>query len=193
MLKGNIADTISKSGAILSSFFASISCFGPLLAASLGIAGLGGLASLAIYRPYFLGLAGLALLYSLFTTFWEKYRPASLQAKKLSFGKEEILLSTTILLVFVAIYMPYIKGVCPGPSGPIFEGKGLVIQVDQGEGEITLDHEEIKGLLPAMSMEYAVQPPNLLRGLRPGDRVRFKLSNQGLEFVVVEISKEKNP
>ncbi len=164
-----------------------------MLAVSLGIAGLGGLASLAIYRPYFLGLAGVGLLYSLFTTFKEKYPLGSLQAKNFSIGKEEITLSATILLVFALIYMPYVKGVCPGASGSIYEGKGLIIQIDQSEGEITLNHDEIEGLLPAMGMEYAVQPPNLLRGLRPGDRVRFKLSDRGLEFVVVEISKEKIP
>ncbi len=86
-----MADYITKSGALLSSFFASISCLGPLLATGLDISGLGGLAVLAIYRPYFIGLAGLALLYSLFTTYWEKYRPGSLQEKNLSFGKNMLL------------------------------------------------------------------------------------------------------
>lgn len=183
-----MADYITKSGALLSSFFASISCLGPLLATGLDISGLGSLAVLAIYRPYFIGLAGLALLYSLFTTYWEKYRPGSLREKKFSFGKEEILLSATTLLVVAFIYMPYVKQACPIPN---YTGQGLVIQVNQGEGEITLDHEGIKGLTPAMSMEYSVQPRNLLRGIRTGDRVRFKLSIQGIEFVVVEISKEK--
>lgn len=184
-----MADYITKFGALLSSFLASISCLGPMLAAGLDISGLGGLAVLAIYRPFFIGLAGLALLYSLFTTYWEKYRPGSLREKNFSFEKEEFLLSATTLLVVAFIYIPYLKQACPIPN---YNGQALVIQVDQAKGEITLDHEGIKGLVPAMSMEYSVQPRNLLSGIRTGDRVRFKLSIQGIEFVVVEISKEKD-
>ncbi|MFQ5903342.1 MAG: copper-binding protein [Candidatus Binatia bacterium] len=188
-----MTEWISKAGALFSSIFASISCFAPLLAASSGNAALGALAGLAIYRPYFIGLAGLALIYSFFTTFLEKFRRGTLHPKNYSFGKEEIILSATTLLVFLAIFFPYIKGVCPAQSGLSYEGKGLIIQVDRAEGKITLDHKEIKGLVPAMSMEYAVDSPGLLRGFKSGDLVRFKLSSRGIEFVVVEIAKKKNP
>lgn len=188
-----MTEWISKAGALFSSIFASISCFAPLLAASSGNAALGALAGLAIYRPYFIGLAGLALVYSFFTAFWKKYRRGTLHPKNYSFGKEEIILSAVTLLVFLAIFSPYIKGVCPGQSGLTYEGEGLIIEVDQGAGKITLDHEKIEGLVPAMSMEYAVDSAGLLRELKSGDRVRFKLSSRGIEFVVVEIAREKNP
>ena len=186
-----MSEWISKAGALFSSIFASICCFGPLLAVSSGIAALGALASLAIYRPYFIGLAGLALVYSFFTTFWQKYRAGTLHPKNYDFGKDEIVLLTTTVLVFLAIFLPYLRGVTPGESGTTYEGKGLVIQVDEDDKKITLKHEEIQGLMPAMTMEYNVESSGLLQGLKPGGRVRFKLSSQGLEFVVVDISMEK--
>ncbi|TAJ81182.1 copper-binding protein [bacterium] len=164
-----------------------------MLAASSGFAALGALASLAIYRPYFIGLAGLALVYSFLTAFWKKYRSGTLHPKNYEFGKEEIVLLATTLLVFLAIWLPYLRGVAPGDSGRGYEGRGSILQVDQSEGKITLNHEEIKGLMSAMSMEYDVESSGLLEGLKSGDRIRFKLSPRGFDFVVVEISKEKKP
>lgn len=188
-----MSEWISKLGALFSSIFASICCFGPLLAVSSGIAALGALASLAIYRPYFIGLAGLALVYSFFTTFLKKYRTGTLHPKNYEFGKEEIVLSVTTLLVFLAIFLPYLRGVTPGESGLTYEGKGLIIQVDESGRKVTLKHEEIRGLIPAMIMEYDVEAPGLLRGLKSGERVRFRLSPQGIEFVVVDVWREKSP
>ena len=160
---------------------------------SSGIAALGALASLAIYRPYFIGLTGLALVYSFLTTFWKKYRSGTLHPKNYEFGKEEIVLLTTTLLVFLAIFLPYMRGVAPGDSGRTYEGKGSIIQLDPSEKRITLKHEQIQELMPAMTMDYDVESPELLRGLKAGDRVRFRLSPQGIDFVVVEILKDKKP
>lgn len=188
-----MAEWICKAGAIFSSIFASICCIAPLVAASSGIAALGALASLAIYRPYFIGLAGLALIYSFLTTFWEKYRTGTLHPKNYEFGKEEVVLAATTLLVFLVIFLPYLRGVTPGDSGRTYEGRGAIIQVDQSESRVTLEHEQIQELMVAMTMDYDVQPAELLRGLKSGDRVRFRLSSRGIDFAVVEIWREKKP
>lgn len=55
-------------GAVL----ASACCIGPSLAATLGIAGFAALSSLAVYRPYFMGLALVSLGYAYFLTFRKK-------------------------------------------------------------------------------------------------------------------------
>ncbi len=184
---------IDKAGAIFAAIFASLAYIAPLLAASTGITGFAALASLAIYRPYFIGLAGLALVYSFLTTFLEKYRAGTLHPKNYEFGKEEIALAITTLLVFLTIFLPYLKGVTPAESGRTYEGRGSVIYLDENEKTITLKHGEIEKLLPAMTMDYDVESPELLRGLKAGDVVRFRLSPRGFDFVVVEISKEKKP
>ena len=188
-----MAEWIDKFGAIFASLFASVCCIAPLLAAGSGVAALGALASLAIYRPYFIGLAGLALGYSFLTTFWEKYRAGTLRPGNYEFGKEEVVLAATTLLVFLAIFLPYLRGVTPADSGRTYEGRGLVIQVDQSEKTITLEHGEIEALLPAMTMDYDVESAESLPGLKTGDVVHFRLSPRGFDFVVVEISKEKKP
>lgn len=188
-----MSEWIDKIGAIFSAIFASICCIGPLLAAGSGVAALAGLASLVIYRPYFIGLAGLALVYSFLTAFWKKYKTGTLHPKNYEFGKEEIVLLATTLLVFLAIFLPYLRGVTPGDSGRTYEGKGAVLEVDQNEKRITLNHEEITGLFPSMTMDYDVESAELLKGLKLGERVGFRLSSRGFDFVVVEIWHEKKP
>ena len=81
------------------------------MAASLGIAGIGALASLAIYRDYFIVLAVFALGYSFFATVKKKYKAGTLSFRKYRFGRDDILLLVTTLLVILAISFPYITGV----------------------------------------------------------------------------------
>lgn len=133
----------------------------------------------------------MALIYSFFTAFWEKYRTGTLHPKNYEFGKKEIVLTITTLLVFLAIFFPYLRGVGPADSGRTYGGEGSILQLDQDENRVTLKHGEIENLMPAMTMDYDVESAELLRGLKAGDRVRFQLSPRGLEFVVVEIAREK--
>ena len=135
----------------------------------------------------------MALIYSVFTTFWKKYRSGTLHPRDYEFGSVEIVLFTTTLLVFLAIFLPYLRGVAPGDSGRTYEGQGFILQVDQSEKRVTLKHEQIQELMPAMTMDYDVEPAELLRGLKSGDRVRFRLSSRGIDFAVVEIWREKKP
>ncbi|MGA2794904.1 MAG: copper-binding protein [Roseiarcus sp.] len=60
------------------------------------------------------------------------------------------------------------------PEG-IFRGVGVVKAIDAATGALTLNHEDIKGLMPAMEMMYRVDPRSLSEGLRPGDRIDFGL------------------
>ena len=65
--------------------------------------------------------------------------------------------------------------------------------MDQNEERITLNHEEITGLFPSMTMDYNVESAELLKGLKLGERVGFRLSSRGFDFVVVDIWHEKKP
>jgi Cu/Ag efflux protein CusF len=55
----------------------------------------------------------------------------------------------------------------------IFRGVGIVTEIDSSKTALTVDHEEIRGLMPAMVMMYRVDPPSLLGGLKPGDKIEF--------------------
>jgi Cu/Ag efflux protein CusF len=56
-----------------------------------------------------------------------------------------------------------------------FRGVGVVTAVNSRAGALTINHEEIKGFMPAMIMMYRVEPFSLTAGLQPGDRIEFAL------------------
>jgi protein SCO1/2 len=59
-----------------------------------------------------------------------------------------------------------------GPKGAPDAGydiKGKVMAVDPAKPAVTLDHEDIPGLMKAMEMEFGVEDAKLLEGLKPGD------------------------
>lgn len=159
----------------------------------MGIAGFGALASLAIYRDYFIALALLSIAYSFYATFQKKYKDGHLSLRNYRFGRDDILLLVTTVLVVLAISFPYIRGVTLAQSGASYDGRGSVVSLDEKRGKVTLKHEEIKGLMPAMTMEFPVKSPELLDGVRQGDKVRFTLRPQGADFVVEKIAKEEKP
>jgi len=161
------------------------------LAASLGIAGLGALASLAVYRNYFIALALLALGYSFFATFRKKYRTGTLSLRNYSFGRDDSLLLITTALVILAIFFPQIRAATIAESRATYEGRGSVVSLDEKAKRITLQHEEIKDLMLAMTMEFPVRSNEILNNLRPGNRVRFTLTPQGTDFVIENIEKEE--
>jgi Cu/Ag efflux protein CusF len=63
-----------------------------------------------------------------------------------------------------------------------FNGKGIVTAVDP-VGKLTINHEPIEGLMPAMEMMFSVRPPALAKGVRPGDEVEFSV--EGKTFTIV--------
>ncbi len=66
---------------------------------------------------------------------------------------------------------------CWGQNAYIVEG--TVVRVDGDR--VVLDHEEVAGLMPAMTMPFDVAEPSLLDGLQPGDRVyaRYEVKEAG--------------
>jgi Cu/Ag efflux protein CusF len=54
-------------------------------------------------------------------------------------------------------------------------GEGEVISTVPRASQIVLEHVEIKDFMEAMTMGYRVDPPSLLEGLKPGDKVRFTI------------------
>jgi thiol-disulfide isomerase/thioredoxin len=69
------------------------------------------------------------------------------------------------------------------------EGQGRVVTVDESRPSLTLDHGPIPGVMPAMRMLFAVADKELLRELREGDAVRFRLESLGPEWVIVAVKK----
>jgi Cu/Ag efflux protein CusF len=69
---------------------------------------------------------------------------------------------------------------------------GVITKIDQSAGKVTLKHEEIPNLqMEAMTMAYPVKDPAMLKGLKPGDKVKFEAEEVNGQANVVEIKKTK--
>jgi protein SCO1/2 len=55
------------------------------------------------------------------------------------------------------------------PEARQYEVRGQILAVDRDRREVLVDHEDIKGFMPAMTMPYRVNDPALLDGKTPGD------------------------
>ena len=71
----------------------------------------------------------------------------------------------------------------------IFDGVGEIIALLPEKTQVVVGHEEIKGFMKAMpmGMGYAVESLDLLKRLKPGDRVRFKIDAAKKMIVSIEL------
>jgi len=67
----------------------------------------------------------------------------------------------------------------------------VVTIVNRKEGWIEINHEEIKGLMPAMQMEFWVKSRDILHNVKVGDRVDFVVVEMSKGEYVTEIRKKK--
>ena len=68
----------------------------------------------------------------------------------------------------------------------VFHGVGYVTAIEPSNGALTLNHEDIKGLMPAMEMMYNVKSPDIAKGLAVGDKVKFDVDGKSLTILRVE-------
>jgi protein SCO1 len=70
-----------------------------------------------------------------------------------------------------------------------YEMRGQILGINRDKMEILVKHEEIKGLMPAMTMPWKVQTANLLDTLGPGDLITSEIEVDGNQGVVTRITK----
>jgi protein SCO1/2 len=74
-------------------------------------------------------------------------------------------------------------------GGDLYEAEGTVTEVRPDLRQLVIDHEDIPGLMPAMTMNFDVADPALLERLAAGDRIRFRLAHEGNAYRVVAADK----
>jgi Cu/Ag efflux protein CusF len=72
------------------------------------------------------------------------------------------------------------------PTG-IFHGVGVVKAIDPATGWLTINHQDIKGFMPAMEMVFRTRPPTLVAGLNVGDKVAFDIVAENYTIVGVTV------
>ena len=82
----------------------------------------------------------------------------------------------------------------PGYPPPVmnqpYPATGVVVLINRKEGWIEINHEEIKGLMPAMTMEFLVKQNSLLNNVQVGDRVDFTVVETAKAEFITELKKK---
>lgn len=76
---------------------------------------------------------------------------------------------------------------CGGPD--LYEADGTVTEVRPDLRQVVIDHDDIPGLMPAMTMNFDVADPALLERLAAGDRVHFRIARDGEAYRIVSAEK----
>jgi len=70
-----------------------------------------------------------------------------------------------------------------------YSARGVVEDVDVEGGQVLIDHEDVEGLMPAMTMNFAVRDRELLEKLSPGQLIEFEIHFTGRSYDVVDVRK----
>ena len=80
------------------------------------------------------------------------------------------------LLTPVLFASSLLYGCSPKPANEHrYEFKGRVVSVDRAKGEVTVDHEDVKGYMPAMTMPFPLRDAEALKVIEAGDQLQASL------------------
>ena len=65
---------------------------------------------------------------------------------------------------------------------------GDVLTIDDDRLHVTVRHDDIPGLMGAMTMRFAVASPAVLAGVAPGSHIRFTLRQEDEGLVVTAVT-----
>lgn len=68
-----------------------------------------------------------------------------------------------------------------------YDVTGVVEAVDRDASQLKIAHDDIPGLMPAMTMSFDVASPEVFKGVVPGSRVRFKLERTATSLRILEL------
>ncbi len=74
-------------------------------------------------------------------------------------------------------------------SAKTYEMRGQILGVNRDKLEILVKHEDIPGLMPAMTMPWKVQTAGMLDNLGPGDLITSEIEVSNNQGVVTKITK----
>jgi Cu/Ag efflux protein CusF len=81
-----------------------------------------------------------------------------------------------------------VAAACGGEASGDHPGHGVVMNVDAAARNVTLDHEDIPGLMKGMTMTFDVAPDVSLEGIRSGMEVDFRLKHENGVYTVTALS-----
>lgn len=100
------------------------------------------------------------------------------------------------LLLFSACKAQVEEAGQPTPEeNPTYAATGLVTEINESEKTLSIDHEEIKGLMPEMEMEFPFPENSPVEPNLVGRMIAFTMEKEGDEYRVsdLKVSAELNP
>lgn len=81
---------------------------------------------------------------------------------------------------------------CAEPSGDVHEARGRIVGFVPNGGLLRIAHEEIPGVMGAMTMAFAPCPSVDTTGLAVGDEVRFRFTRgPGGRFLLLSLERRR--
>jgi Cu/Ag efflux protein CusF len=74
-------------------------------------------------------------------------------------------------------------------AAKIYDIMGKIVAIRPDREGVTLDHEDIPGLMKGMKMEFLVEDARILEGLQVGDQVQGKLKVESGSQLITELKK----
>ena len=81
------------------------------------------------------------------------------------------------------------QGEVQAPARPSWTAKGKIVALDAEQTSVTIDHQNISGLMDAMTMAFAVDDAAVLEGIAEGDAVEFVLEQKARGLTVTKLAK----
>jgi protein SCO1/2 len=81
------------------------------------------------------------------------------------------------------------EGTSRSGGDKLYDVRGKVVAVDAAKPAVTIDHEDIPGLMKAMQMEFGVEDPRLLEGIKVGDQVKGRLKKSESGYVLTQLER----
>ena len=82
------------------------------------------------------------------------------------------------------------QGTIPPGVERVVTGQGVVRALIPEITVVVITHDDIKGFMPAMTMGFRTQDPQIFRGIAVGDVVRFTLKGVPPNMVITTVVKE---
>lgn len=98
----------------------------------------------------------------------------------------------TLLMIITVALLPLVATGCgkgERDKEKAYDIMGKVVSLDAEKKKVTLNHEDIPGLMKAMEMPFSVANAKVLEGIKAGDQVHGKLKVKGGDYIIMELMK----
>ena len=92
-------------------------------------------------------------------------------------------------LLIAAAALAWLQGGCGAGEVRSYEVRGVVRELQREYSQILVEHEEIPGVMEAMTMNFAIRDPALFEGLEKGQAIEFTLEVSRRGYTITRIER----